>query len=95
MGKCFQLKEREGEREAEGLQQNLFSFQESIMTDVHFLTASLSLFERETESERVRQRERKLKSEVRNEREAEREQTVIFLWTGQVLITLTQVRVLV
>lgn len=27
------------------------------MTDVHFLTASLSLFERETESERVRQSE--------------------------------------
>lgn len=49
------------------------------MTDVHFLTASLSLFERETESERVRQSERKLKSEERNEREGAREQTVIFL----------------
>lgn len=55
------------------------------MTDVHFLTASLSLFERETESERVRQSERKLKREERNEREGEK--TVIFLWTGQVPIT--------
>lgn len=51
----FWAKGASREGEADGLKQNLFSFQESIMTDVHFLTASLSLFERETESERVRQ----------------------------------------
>lgn len=43
--------------------------------------------ERETESARARQRqERKLKRESVM-REREREKTVIFLWTGQVLVT--------
>lgn len=46
------------------------------MTDVHFLTASLSLFEKETESERLRQSTRKKNKEGEcNKRDEERKQT--------------------
>lgn len=59
------------------------------MTDVHFLTASLSLFEREMV--RVRQSKgRKLKRERRNERE--RENSHVSVWTGPVLMTPTRAR---
>lgn len=54
------------------------------MTDVHFLTASLSLFESEAKSERVRQSKGENERGRNVMREGGRKKTVVFLWTWQV-----------
>lgn len=55
------------------------------MTDVHFLSASLGLFEREAESEEGETERGGVGGELKRQEENETargKKTVVFLWTG-------------